>query len=191
MNPAELYKGIALRLSLAAPELGVDAAYVEGFLARNHRAMKTVLLENWPGLPLPKWEEYRRCNGCGNIEHYTRLGPHTAIMGLPCIGTYGLLARLGMEPMGDFTFAGLLSNTVARWGMCEVCGGIYRVSRRDLRLIQHTRPLNPETDGRKRKDPDCEGGHTIPAAISRPHPRQAEALAEIERIYAASKLYRT
>ena len=189
MNPGVVFKGIVAGVGLRLGDIGVEAAYFDGFLARNGRVLKATLLEAWPGLPLPKRDEYRRCSGCGDVAHRSQVGPHIAIMGIPCSGQYRPLAPLGKEPMADHTFAGVISQRVARWGLCEVCGEIHRVSRRDFQLIQHTRPLNKEIDGRKRKDPDCEGTRTIPAVISRRHPQEAEAEAEIARIYAAAPLH--
>ena len=171
MNPGDLYKGIALRLSMAAPALGVDAAYVEGFLARNHRAMKTVLLESWPVLPVPERADYRFCRSCGHVAHHTEVRTHAAIMGIPCSGPFYPMPAPGKEWAADHNFAGIRSRMTARWGLCGVCGEIQRVMAQRGVLFSHDRPIDVEIDGpRKRTRPECAGGHTAPVVASRLHP---------------------
>lgn len=168
LKPEELYQVVASALR-AAP---VEPEYVEDFLERNVVGMKTAILQSWPILRVPRRSEYLICATCSSGLH--RRGdpeptPHAAIHNIPCPNPrYVPLAWVGDEWSHDQVWNQFTGQLRARWGLCGVCFRIkhlYTVGQYAGQLHSHTRPLTDQ-DGRKRKDPDCEGTHQLPLAAS-------------------------
>ena len=173
MTPAAFYSDLENRLRLAAPAAGLDAAYLEAFLRRNGRQLRAILLTCWPVWPVPRRDDFLICDHCGGslIRYDQAPVPHVAVMSLPCTRVrYRPLLPPGQSMADDSTWNRYAQQFTSRWGLCGECGAIirlYSVGERTGRLHLHTRPIDRSRDGRKRKEPDCEGTHQWPVVATR------------------------
>ena len=173
MNPAAFYRDLENRLRVAAPTAGLEAAYLEAFLRRKGRQLRAILLKVWPVWPVPKRENFQICDHCGGslIRHDQDPVPHVAVMSLPCTRVrYRPLLPPGRSMADDSTWNRYAQQFTSRWGLCGECGAIirlYSMGTRMGRMHLHTRPIDRSRDGRKRKEPDCEGTHQWPVVATR------------------------
>ena len=149
-----------------------DPDYARAFLERQDQALKILILEAWPTRPVPRREDHHICADCNGYivppgrepEPHRAFGPHR------CSGS----RYRPLHPPGDFaddlTWNSYQARQTARWGLCGDCGRIVRLYVAGVyagRLSNHSRPLDPEKDGRKRREPDCEGIRQFPVVSTR------------------------
>ena len=172
MNPPKFYADLENRLRTSALQAGLDSAYLEAFLRRSGRQLKTILLRAWPVWPVPQRENFQICERCGGslIRRDQAPVPHVAVMALPCSGGhYRPLLPPGQSMADDSTWNTYAQQFTSRWGLCGECGKIirlYSVGEKTDRLHLHTRPIDRRRDGRKRTEPDCEGTHQWPVVAT-------------------------